>query len=1071
MGHFFVDRPIFAAVISILITLIGGVAYFSLPVAQYPEISPPTIQITATYPGASAETVADTVATPIEQEINGVDGMLYMVSQTTGDGQLSMNVVFRLGTDLDQAQVLVQNRVAIAEPRLPEQVRRLGITTRKSSPDLMMVIHMYSDDGTRDQLYVSNFARTQVIDRLARIDGVGEATLFAERAYSMRIWLDPDRVAGFGMTAGEVVTALRANNVQVASGVVNRLPVPDPAAYELAVETQGRLVDPAQFANIVVKTTPNGAQVRVRDIARVELGAQDYSTLGYLDRNVALPILIFQRPGSNALSTAEAVLEAMEDMAKGFPSGVAFDVIYNPTSYIEQSVDNVYITIFEAIGLVVLVVVLFLQSVRASIIPILAIPVSLIGTFAVMAAFGFSLNNLSLFGLVLAIGIVVDDAIVVVENVERYLAEGYAPREAAHKTMEEVSGALIAIGLVLSAVFVPAAFIEGISGQFFQQFAITIAAATLISVLVSLTLSPALAALLLRPHGAPREPRGTFGRIAHALSWPFVKFGAAFNKAFGALSVGYAWLIRRLLRVTALVLVGYTALVWGTIYQFDRAPTGFIPDQNQGYLITVIQLPPGSSLARTDAVVQRATDIILDHPGTEHTAGFAGFNGATFTNAPNSGAIFFTFKDFDELGALGLTQDQILQEVQGSLFAIKEAFIFVVAPPPVRGIGNAGGWKLYVQDRRGRGLEALEDAANSIAGTANQTDGLARVFTLFNTATPKIFVDIDRVKAEQLGVTPDLIFETLEVYLGSAFINDFNFLGRTYRVTAQADGEFRDEPRDVKNLRTRTNEGGMMPIGSVATFGDITGPYRVARYNLYPAAAVQGATLPGVSTGEAIAAMEGILDNQLPDGFAYEWTELALQEKSVGGTAIFVFVMAVAMVFLVLAALYESWLLPLAVILIVPMCLLAAISGVMLRGMDNNILTQIGLVVLVGLASKNAILIVEFAKQAEDKGMSRIEAAIEAARLRLRPILMTSFAFIFGVVPLVIASGAGAEMRQALGTAVFFGMLGVTAFGLLLTPVFYVTCRWLGSLREAQTDTSELPSQNTSSTHSAHADP
>lgn len=1045
LSQFCIDRPIFATVICILITLVGGAAYFSLPVAQYPEIAPPTIQVTASYPGASAEVVSDTVATPIEQEINGVEGMLYMVSQATGDGQLNITIAFALGTDLDQAQVLVQNRVAIAEPRLPEDVRRLGVVVQKSSPDLMMVIHMYSDDGSRDQLYVSNYARTQVIDRLARIDGVGQAQLFAERAYSMRVWLNPELISSRGMTAGEVVAALRANNVQVASGVINRLPVPEPSAYELPVETLGRLVDPEQFGDIVVNTQENGAQVRVRDIGRVELGAQDYSTIGYLDRNSALPILIFQRPGSNALETAGNVLRAMDEMAAAFPHGVAYDIIYNPTEYIEESVNEVYVTIAEAVLLVVLVIVVFLQSIRASIIPILAIPISLIGTFGVMAALGYSLNSLSLFGLVLAIGIVVDDAIIVVENVERYIRDGLSPKDAARKTMDEVGSALIAMGLVLLAVFIPAAFIAGISGQFFRQFAVTIAAATMISVLVSLTLSPALAALIMKPHDE-EGPKSALGRMLKTLAWPFERFSAGFNWVFDRLAGGYAWLVRRSLRLTALMLVIYAGLLWVTNTQFGRAPTGFIPEQDQGYFITVIQLPPGASLARTDAVVQRATDIILQHPGAAHTAGFAGFDGATFTNSPNAGAIFFTLKDFHERRELGLTAQQILQEVQGSLFEIKEAFIFVIAPPPVRGIGNSGGWKLYVQDTRGRGLPALEQATQELAAAANQTDGLTQVFTLFNTATPKIFADIDRVKAEQIGLTPDQVFETLQVYLGSAFVNDFNFLGRTFRVTAQADGEFRDEVRDVANLRARTSAGGMAPIGSIATFNDVTGPYRVPRYNLFPSAAVQGATLPGTSTGEAIAAMEALAAETLPDGFSYEWTELALQEKLAGNTATFVFIMAVVFVFLLLAAQYESWTLPLSIILIVPMCLLAAITGVLLRGMDNNILTQIGLVVLVGLATKNAILIVEFAKQGEEQGLSRLDAAVEAARLRLRPILMTSFAFILGVVPLVIATGAGSEMRQALGTAVFSGMIGVTFFGLVFTPTFYVVCRWLGSL-------------------------
>ena len=1043
-SHFFIDRPIFAAVVSIIVTLIGAAAYFNLPVSQYPQIAPPTIQISATYPGASAETIADTVATPIEQEINGVDGMLYIVSQSTSDGRLSVNVVFELGTDLDQAQVLVQNRVAIAEARLPEEVRRLGVNTQKSSPDLMMVIHMFSDDGSRDQLYVSNYARTQIVDRLARIDGVGQARLFAERAYSMRVWLDPERIQGFGMTAGEVISALRNNNIQVASGVLNQPPVPTSADFQLSVETQGRLTAPETFGNIVVKTTEDGGQVRVRDIARVELGAQDYGTIGYLDEKPALPILIFQRPGSNALETADEVLAAMDEMAAAFPAGVAYDVIYNPTEFIAESVDAVYETLFEAMILVVVVIIVFLQSVRAALIPVLAIPVSLIGTFAVMAALGFSLNNLTLFGLVLAIGIVVDDAIVVVENVERYLAQGLSPRDAARKTMTEVFGALIATSLVMMAVFIPASFLTGITGQFFRQFALTIAVATAISTLVSVTLSPALAALLLKPKG--EEPRGPFGRILRILATPFTLLGRAFNWAFDRFTGGYAFVVRQTLRIAVVVLIGYAGLIWLTVEQFQKTPTGFIPDQNQGYLITVVSLPPGASLARTDDVVQRAIEIILDHPAVQHTAAFAGLDGSTFTNASNAGAIFFTFKDFETLQEMGMPQERILGEIQGALGQIKEAVIFVVAPPPVRGVGTAGGWRLYIQDRRGRGYTALEQATQGIAGAANQTDGLTRVFTQFNTATPRIFADIDRVKAEKLGVTPDRIFEALEVYLGSAFVNDFNFLGRTYRVTAQADGPYRDEVRDIQNLRTRTDAGAMMPIGSVATFRDQTGPYRVARYNLYPAAGLNGATLPGVSTGEAIEKVEALMSQQLPNGFGFEWTELALQEKLAGNTAIYVFALAVIFVFLVLAAQYESLLLPLAVIGIVPMCLLAAITGVLWREMDNNILTQIGLVVLVGLAAKNAILIVEFAKQLEDQGRSRFEAAVESARLRLRPILMTSFAFILGVVPLLIATGAGAEMRQALGTAVFFGMLGVTLFGLMLTPVFYLLCRWIAGL-------------------------
>ena len=1043
-SHFFIDRPIFAAVVSILITIAGAVAYISLPVSQYPEIAPPTIQISASYPGASAETVADTVATPLEQEINGVEGMLYMVSQSTGDGRLSLQVVFKLGTDLDTAQVLVQNRVAIAEPRLPETVRRLGVTTQKSSPDLMMVIHILSPDDSRDQLYISNYARTQIVDELARIDGVGRATVFAERAYSMRVWLDPTLIAARNLTAGEVVAALRANNVQVASGALNRLPVPEPTAYELLVETQGRLLTPENFEDIVVAQGPEGGLIRVRDIARVELGAQDYSINGYLDNQNALPIGIFQRPGSNALDTAEALLVKMEELSASFPPGIEHQIVYNPTEFVAASIDAVYATLFEAMLLVVLVIVVFLQSLRTAVIPILAIPVSLIGTFLFMAAFGFSLNTLSLFGLVLAIGIVVDDAIVVVENVERYLREGLSPREAARKTMDEVGGALVATGMVMLAVFLPVAAVSGISGQFFQQFALTIAVSTALSVLVSLTLSPALAALVMR-HASDAAPKSALGVALHALSAPGRWFGQAFNRAFSGLETGYAALVSRLLRVAFAMLAIYGGLLYLTYDRFQTAPTGFIPAQDQGYLITVVQLPPGSSLPRTDAIARRAADIIGAHEGVAHSVGIIGLDGATFTNAPNAAAIFAPMKDFAWRAERGLSAQRIQGELQQQLFSIKEANIFIVAPPPVRGVGTGGGWKMYVQDRRGRGLQALEEATYGMMFAGNGSPQATQVFTLFNTRTPKIYAEIDRVKSEQIGVPASLVNEALEIYVGSAFVNDFNFLGRTYRVTAQADGKFREDLRDIAELRTRSAAGEMTPIGSVATFRDITGPYRVARYNLYPAAALQGSTPPGISTGESIAAMEALAAQTLPEGFGYEWTELALQEKWVGDTTVYLLALAVVFVFLLLAAQYESWLLPLSVILIVPMSLLAAILGVMARGMDNNILTQVGMVVLIGLASKNAILIVEFAKQAEDRGMSRVAAAVEAARLRLRPILMTSFAFILGVVPLLIATGAGAEMRQALGTAVFFGMLGVTFFGLLLTPVFYVSCRWLGS--------------------------
>lgn len=1039
--RFFVDRPIFAAVISIFILILGAVSYLRLPVAAYPEVAPPTVQVTANYPGASSEVIAATVATPLEQEINGVEGMIYMLSQSTSDGRLTITVTFELGTDIDEAQVLVQNRVSRAEPRLPEDVRRLGVVVQQNSPSLLLVVHFLSPDGSRDQLYISNYVRSQIVDQVLRIDGVGQATLFGERAYSMRIWLDPDKIAARSLTAGEVIAALRANNVQVASGVLDQLPVEDQGAFQINVETLGRLVQPQQFADIVISTDSSGRQVRVRDVARVELGAQDYASNGYLGKDTALPIGVFQRPGSNALATAEQVEELVDELSHEFPPGIEYQIVYNPTEFIEESVHAVYVTIEEAILLVVLVVVVFLQSLRASIIPILAIPISLVGTFFVMQVLGFTLNNLTLFGLVLAIGIVVDDAIVVVENVERYVEEGFAPKEAAYKTMQEVSGALVSIGLVLSAVFIPAAFIEGISGQFMRQFAVTIATATIISVTVALTLSPALSALLLRPKQKDQTKTGFLASVWKVIGIPFRAFGRGFNWAFDKLSQAYASAIRGILRVSGLALVVYFGLVFLTVFQFNRAPAGFIPDQDQGYLIAVVQLPAGASLTRTDAVIREATDLLLDVEGVTNTVGFAGLDGATFTFAPNTGVVFITTEDFKTRAKAGLSNPKLIGDTFVTLQQIPEASVFVIAPPPIQGIGNTGGWTLYVQDRRGRGPDALQTAVFDAAFLANGTDGLTQAFTFFNTSSPKLFADIDRVKADILGVPPERVFETLQVYLGSAFVNDFNFLGRTYRVTAQADGQFRDDPRDILDLQTRSDYGNMVPLGSVASLEQRTGPYRVARYNLYPAASLQGATLPGTSTGQAISEVERLLDEILPDGFGYEWTGLSYQEKIAGNTAIYAFLLAVVFVYLLLAAQYESLFLPLAVIFIVPMCLLAGVTGVLLRGLDINILVQIGFIVLVGLASKNAILIVEFAKQAEERGMTRVDAAVEAARLRLRPILMTSFAFILGVVPLMISVGAGAEMRQSLGTAVFSGMLGVTFFGLFFTPVFFVVFR------------------------------
>lgn len=1037
--HFFIDHPIFATVLSVLITIIGAVSYLTLPISEYPDIAPPTIEVRASYPGASASVVSDTVATPLEQEINGVENMLYVTSQATGDGQLSLQITFALGTDLDTAQVLVQNRVAIAEPRLPEEVRRIGVTVRKSSPDMLMVIHLSSPDDSRDLLYISNYATLQIRDVLARIDGVGDVRVFSARDYAMRVWLDPDRIAARGLTAGEVVEALRSQNVQVAAGVLNQPPVPQNAAFQLNIETLGRLQDPREFSNIIVRTDPDGRVTRVRDVGRVELGAQDYTTNGYLDERAALPLLVFQRPGSNALQTAENLKATMEQLSQSFPPGLQYDIVYNPTEFIQQSINAVIDTIWEAVILVVLVVILFLQSWRASVIPIIAIPISLIGTFAILAALGFSLNNLSLFGLVLAIGIVVDDAIVVVENVERNLQRGLSPRDAAHETMDEVGSALIAIAVVLSAVFIPAAFIPGISGQFFRQFAVTIATATVISCFVSLTLSPALCAILFKPHSRDERP----GRLAQ----PFVAFFNGFNRGFDRLSSGYGRVTARLVRLSAVALVVYLGLLALTGWQFQRAPGGFIPVQDQGYLITVIQLPPGSSLSRTDEVVRHAASELLRIPGVAHVVPFAGLDGATFTNAPNAGAIFSSLEPFSKRADAGITLQDILAGHFESMGAIQEAFIITIPPPPVRGIGNAGGFKMMVQDKRGRGAQALDEAMQQLMQAAAQSPEVVGLFSLYNTRTPSVFVDIDRVRAEMLGVPASRVFETLEVYLGSSYVNEFNFLGRTYRVTAQADGDFRQDLAKVANLKTRNDSNEMVPIGSVASFSDRTGPYRVPRYNLYPAAELQGSAKPGYSTAEALSAMETVAARELPDGFSFEWTELALQEKLAGNSGLLVFVAAAVLVFLLLAAQYESWTLPLAVVLIVPMCLLAAVSGLLLRGMDVNILAQVGFVVLVGLAAKNAILIVEFARQSEAEGQDRFAAATAAARTRLRPILMTSFAFILGVVPLAIASGAGAEMRQVLGTAVFFGMLGVTVFGLIFTPIFYVAVRGMAGWR------------------------
>lgn len=1044
-AHFFVDRPIFASVLSLAITIVGAIAYFGLPIAQYPEVVPPTVVITASFPGADAETVAKTVATPIEQEVNGVENMLYMYSQSTSDGTLQLTVTFELGTDPDVAQVLVQNRVALAEPRLPEEVRQIGVTTRKNSPDILMVVHMLSTTDAYDQLYISNYAVLNVRDAIARIPGVGTVNMNGAREYAMRVWLNPPRLNALGLSAGEVVAALREQNIQVAGGALGAEPASPGSAMRTPLRIRGRLERPGEFADIIVKTGEDGRFTRLGDVARIELGARDYVTNGFLDERSAVALLVQQLPGSNALETAQAVRQRMEELSRDFPEGIEYRVVYNPTQFIEQSISELIRTIFEAAALVVLVIIVFLHNWRASLIPILTIPVSLIGTFVAMQAFGFSINNLSLFGLVLAVGIVVDDAIVVVENVERNLHLGMDAREAARQTMTEVGGALVAIGLVLSSVFIPAAFIPGISGQFYQQFALTIATATIISVFNSLTLSPALAALLFRGHrraGAQDEGKiSVVGRMARG-----------FDQAFEALAGAYSGLVARVTRRGLLMGVLYLLLIGSTVLAFRNVPSGFIPAQDQGYLITSIQLPQGASLERTNAVTRKVQGILSGVPGIDHTVAFAGFSGATRTNDSNVSAIFAVLAPFSGRSAPELSGTAILEQARKRVSAVQEARVLMFPPPPVRGLGTAGGFRMMLQDRGGRGTEVLEATARDLIARANATEGLTSVFTSFENATPQLFTDIDRTRAEILDLPVGSVFETLEIYLGSSYVNDFNLLGRTFRVTAQADTEHRMELSDIRDLRAKSNNGALVPIGSVADFSWVTGPSRFPRYNLFPVIEIDGDTVDGYSSGYSMATMQRLADELLPLGISYEWTDLAFQQQREGGSSIYIFPLAVLFVFLVLAALYESWSLPLAIILIVPMCLFSAIGGVMLRGMDNNILTQIGFIVLVGLASKNAILIVEFARQLEAQGKDRFAAAVEAGRLRLRPILMTSFAFIMGVIPLVLAEGAGAEMRQALGTAVFFGMLGVTFFGLVFTPVFYVLVRGLVSRRAGSED-------------------
>ena len=1036
-SHFFIDRPIFASVLSILILLAGALSIFRLPVAEYPTVVPPTVVVKAVYPGANPAVIADTVATPIEEEVNGVEDMLYMSAQCTSDGSMSLTITFRLGTDLDKAQVLVQNRVAVAEPRLPEEVRRLGVTTAKQSPDITLVVNLFSPDDRYDQIYVSNFAYLHVKDALSRMPGVGSIIIFGARDYSMRIWLDPEKVAARNLTADDVVNAIREQNVQVAAGQVGAPPIGKGLSFQYIVNAQGRLADEKQFGDIVVKTGADGQVTRVKDIARVELAALDYSMNSKLDGKPTASIAIFQLPGSNSIKTSDAVHQAMEDMAKTFPPGLAYKIVFDTTGFTRESIRAVLHTLLEAMALVVLVVIVFLQTWRASVIPLLAVPVSLVGTFGAMAAMGFSINNLSLFGIVLAIGIVVDDAIVVVENVERNLATGLSPRDATRKAMDEVSGAVVAVALVLAAVFVPTAFITGMSGQFYRQFALTIACSTLISAFNSLTLSPALCAILLQRHG---ERHDLFSRLLHASSgW----FFTGFNKTFAACTNAYSWAVARLIRASVLVVLFYAGLIGLTFFAFKRVPSGFIPAQDKGYLVIVVQLPDSASLERSDEVVDRISKIASETPGIKASIDLAGLSAISLTASPNAGTCFVILDDFQKREKDNLTSDEIVADLRKRLSGIQEGMVFVFAPPPVNGMGVVGGFKMEVQDRTGAGLGALQNAAYGVMMAANQQPGLQGVYTSFSARTPQLYLDVDRVKAKTMGVPLSDIFDTLQIYLGSLYINDLNLFGRTYHVTAQADAPFRRLPGDITLLKTRNNVGQMVPLGTVVTVSNVVGPDRITKYNMFPAAEINGSPRPGVSSGEAIAEMEKVAHATLPATMGFEWTDITYQQILEGDTAVFIFPLCVLFVFLTLAALYESWSLPMAIILIVPMCLLFAILGVWVRGMDNNIFTQIGFVVLVGLACKNAILIVEFAKQKQDAGLARAEAAVEASRLRLRPILMTSFAFIFGVVPLLLAKGAGAEMRRTLGTAVFSGMLGVTFFGIFLTPVFYTVIRKL----------------------------
>ncbi|MDO7897495.1 efflux RND transporter permease subunit [Pseudomonas citrulli] len=1035
-SQFFISRPIFAAVLSLLILIAGAISLFQLPISEYPEVVPPTVVVRANFPGANPKVIGETVAAPLEQAITGVENMLYMSSQSTADGKITLTITFALGTDLDNAQVQVQNRVTRTEPKLPEEVTRIGITVDKASPDLTMVVHLTSPDKRYDMLYLSNYALLNIKDELARLGGVGDVQLFGMGDYSLRVWLDPNKTASRNLTATDVVTAIREQNRQVAAGALGAPPAPNAQAFQLSINTQGRLVSEEEFENIIIRSGANGEITRLKDIARVELGSSQYALRSLLDNQPAVAIPIFQRPGSNAIQISNDVRNKMEELKKGFPAGMDYSIVYDPTIFVRGSIEAVVHTLFEALILVVLVVILFLQTWRASIIPLVAVPVSLIGTFAVMHLFGFSLNALSLFGLVLAIGIVVDDAIVVVENVERNIELGLTPVEATKRAMGEVTGPIIATALVLCAVFVPAAFISGLTGQFYKQFALTIAISTVISALNSLTLSPALAAVLLKSHDAPKD---RFSKFLDKLfgGWLFRPFNRFFERA----SHGYVGTVARVIRSSGIALLLYAGLMVLTFFGFSNTPTGFVPGQDKQYLVAFAQLPDAASLDRTEDVIKRMSDLALKQPGVESAVAFPGLSINGFTNSPNAGIVFVTLKPFDERKDPSQSAGAIAGALNGQFAGIQEAYMAIFPPPPVQGLGTIGGFRLQIEDRGNLGYDELYKETMNIITKSRSVPELAGLFTSYTVNVPQVDAAIDREKAKTHGVAVSDIFDTLQIYLGSLYANDFNRFGRTYQVNVQAEQQFRLEADQIGQLKVRNNRGEMIPLATFIKVSDTSGPDRVMHYNGFITAEINGAAAPGYSSGQAEKAIEKLLKDELPNGMTYEWTDLTYQQILSGNTALFVFPLCVLLAFLVLAAQYESWSLPLAVILIVPMTLLSAITGVIISGGDNNIFTQIGLIVLVGLACKNAILIVEFAKDKQLEGMNPLAAVLEACRLRLRPILMTSFAFVMGVVPLVFSSGAGAEMRHAMGVAVFSGMLGVTFFGLLLTPVFYVLIR------------------------------